>query len=143
MRLQFDWLSTGSEKSRAELWTFAAEVARRIVKREVKNIGYRNSADWYTEKAYDAVMYIMKRYGGSYVIKSNYISALKQAVIHALFYRTKAERCAKLATALMLQGVDERTAYQMAKKEMEGGKSDEGSREGQHAVQLCFDFGQG
>lgn len=120
LELQYEFLTTRSEKSKNDFWTFAVEIALKTVNGELKRKKLHASRDRRLEYAYDAVAYIMRRYkGGQYAVVSQYLSAIKWAVKHAIYYTTKTKLCEKMAMELMLSGVSEEKAFELSKQRLQ------------------------
>ncbi len=92
LNLQYEFLRTGSDGARREFFTMAYEVIHRIIWH------YAGRECWDEERRLDAASaafeYVFRRYtdGSGWHVGKNFISALKNGVRHALWYRTRKDR---------------------------------------------------
>lgn len=91
---QYLFLKTNDNKYYWELWLLVATVAERLIKNEMLKKGFSLAPDDLEEKKSMTCEYLLRRYKtrNGYYIKDNYISAIKDSVRHALYYRTEIER---------------------------------------------------
>ena len=91
LNYQYEFLVLGSKKAWDNLFILATKVAQRIVVKQVRNKHLAVDAIDIPEKVSVAVEYVMRRYknNSGWVVRDNYISAIKSGVIHALYYRKK------------------------------------------------------
>ncbi|MGP1459924.1 MAG: hypothetical protein ACTTKL_11580 [Treponema sp.] len=94
MNAQHDFLLFNSEKAWRELWTLTVTVAGRIISAERQKNKFYLSADEKADKQMEAAEYLLRRYRTrcGYFIRANFISAVKQSVYHALYYRNEGEK---------------------------------------------------
>lgn len=91
LNYQYEFLVLGSKKAWDNLFILATKVAQRIVVKQIKEKHLAIDVIDIPEKVSVAVVYIMRRYknDSGWVVRNNYISAIKSGVIHALYYRKK------------------------------------------------------
>ncbi len=117
---QARWLEDGDEGARASLWELALVVATRCCRSVFWKRRLRPGREVVEDCAMEAVLYLMGRYsspvtytraqdgrqvrfrdvyGWNYCVMRDYVSALAQAVRHAVDYRTKADRLVEFVPA--------------------------------------------
>lgn len=91
LNYQYEFLVLGNKKAWDNLFILATKVAQRIVVKQVRAKHLAVDAIDIPEKVSIAVEYVMRRYknNSGWVVRDNYISAIKSGVIHALYYRKK------------------------------------------------------
>ena len=91
LNYQHDWLLRNDEEAKTKLWVLAEKVALRMIKAQEKRKGFRLDPDRRRDKAMDALVYVFRRYRYGWYVTGAYLQAIKCGVIHALYYRTKAD----------------------------------------------------
>lgn len=91
---QREYLEDGNLESWARLWLLSYDICKNMIRGEQKRKGFRLSYDDFMDKSMEAVIYVLRRYHTrkGYRIKSNYISALKFGVRHALYHQTMEQK---------------------------------------------------
>lgn len=91
LNYQYEFLVLENKKAWDNLFILATKVAQRIVVKQVRAKHLAVDAIDIPEKVSIAVEYVMRRYknNSGWVVRDNYISAIKSGVIHALYYRKK------------------------------------------------------
>lgn len=91
LNYQHDWLANGDEKAKTRLWVLAEKVALRMIKAQEKRRGFRLDPEQRKDKAMDALVYVFRRYKYGWYVTGAFLQAIKCGVVHALYYRTKAD----------------------------------------------------
>ncbi len=117
MNAQYDFLLFNSAKAWRELWTLTLTVAGRIIETERKKNGFYLSADERADKQMEAAEYLLRRYRTryGYHVRRNFISAIKQSVYHALYYRSANDKAITFIALDTLEAV----AYKTSREEEE------------------------
>lgn len=89
LNCQHDWLVNGDKDAWAELWRLSEKVARRMVQSLGRKHGWRFTGEDLDDRVMVAIEYVLRRYRDGWYVKKAYLKALKEGVIHALWYRTK------------------------------------------------------
>lgn len=94
LNYQFLFLKKGDKNAWANLFILATEVAKRITTKAVREKHLPVDPIDIPEKVSIAVEYVLSRYAKNkgWYVKSNYLSAIKSGVVHALYYCTTIER---------------------------------------------------
>lgn len=94
LNYQFLFLKNGDKNAWAKLFILSTEVAKRITTKAVRDKRLPVDPIDMPEKVSIAVEYVLSRYAKKkgWYVKSNYLSAIKSGVIHALYYCTTIER---------------------------------------------------
>ena len=88
LNYQHDWLTNGDEKAWEKLWELARKVARRMIRAQQKKKGFRLDRLDEDDRVDTAVIYVLRRYRDGWWVRKAYLKAIKEGVVHALWYRT-------------------------------------------------------
>lgn len=91
LNYQHDWLTNGDEKAWEKLWVLARKVARRMIRAQARRKGFSLDRLDEDDRVDTAVCYVLRRYQDGWYVKKAYLKAIKEGVVHALWYRTKAD----------------------------------------------------
>ena len=91
LNYQHDWLEKQDEKAWENLWALAQKVARRMVSSLARKHGFRFTGDDIDDRVNIAVEYVLRRYQDGWWVRKAYLKALKEGVVHALWYRTMSD----------------------------------------------------
>ena len=91
LNYQHDWLENGDAGAWSRLWTLARKVARRMIRAQEKRKGFTLDRLDEDDRVDEAVCYVLRRYKDGWYVKKAYLKAIKEGVVHALWYRTKAD----------------------------------------------------
>lgn len=91
LNYQHDWLEKQDPKAWSRLWTLAQKVARRMIKAQVRRKGFYLDRLDEDDRVETAVCYVLRRYQTGWYVRKAYLTAIKEGVVHALWYRTKAD----------------------------------------------------
>lgn len=92
LNYQYDWLVHRNPEAWENLWLLSCAVARRMIMAMARKKGFHLSPGHLQDKVENAVIYILRRYDYGWYVKKAFLKAIKEAVVHALWYRTKAQR---------------------------------------------------
>lgn len=112
LNYQYDWLVHQDPEAWEKLWLLSCAVARRMITSMAKKKGFRLSAASLHDKVENAVIYVLRRYDYGWYVKKAYLKAIKEAVVHSLWYRTKAQRMETL--------MDDETISRIVQKDPDG-----------------------
>ncbi len=88
LNYQHDWLEKGDPEAWKDLWKLSHTVARRMIKALAKKTGFVLDRLSLESKVDDAVFYVLRRYREGWYVKRAYLRAIKEGVVHAMWYRT-------------------------------------------------------
>lgn len=91
LNFQYEWLEHGDERAWAQLWILAQKVARRMVQKAGARTGFRFTREDMEDRVMVAVEYVLRRYQAGWYVQRAYLKAIKEGVVHAMWYRTKAD----------------------------------------------------
>lgn len=91
LNYQHDWLANGDTGAWSNLWGLAQKVARRMIRAMGKRRGFTLTKLDEDDRVESAVCYVLRRYQDGWYVKKAYLKAIKEGVIHALWYRTLAD----------------------------------------------------
>ena len=78
-------------KDQQSLWMLARKVARRMIRAMEKKRGFTLDRLDEDDRVDSAVCYVLRRYQDGWYVKKAYLKAIKEGVVHALWYRTLAD----------------------------------------------------
>lgn len=92
--LQFDYLVFNDLQAWQKMWLITYKVAERLIVKYYKKHSIYFNKEQITERKLITCEYLLRRYkkGQNYYVKSNFISAIKDASKHALLYTTKLDK---------------------------------------------------
>ena len=92
--LQFDYLVFNDSEAWQKMWLITYKVAERLIVKYCKKHRIYFNNEQITERKLITCEYLLRRYkkGCNYYVRSNFISAIKDASKHALLYKTKLEK---------------------------------------------------
>lgn len=93
LNYQHDWLEKGDTGAWSRLWTLSRRVARRMIRAQARRKGFVLDRLDEDDRVETAVCYVLRRYQDGWYVKKAYLKAIKEGVVHALWYRTKADEC--------------------------------------------------
>lgn len=91
LNYQHDWLTFGDSRAWQNLWELARKVARRMIRAQARRKGFTLDRLDEDDRVDTAVYYVLRRYQDGWYVRKAYLRALKDGVVHALWYRTKAD----------------------------------------------------
>jgi hypothetical protein len=91
LNYQHDWLEKQDPKAWTKLWNLAQKVARRMIRAQARRRGFYLDELAVDDRTSDAVCYVLRRYQYGWYVKKAYLKAIKEGVVHALWYRTLAD----------------------------------------------------
>lgn len=92
LNYQYDWLVHKDPEAWEKLWLLSCTVAKRMIMAMARKKGFSLSQEHLQDKVENAVIYILRRYDYGWYVKKAFLKAIKEAVVHSLWYRTKAQR---------------------------------------------------
>lgn len=113
LNYQYDWLVNKDQKAWEALWILSRKMARKFVLTFAKKKGLKLDLLTVEDKTDEAVVYILRRYQRGWYVRRAYCTAIKEAVVHALFHRTKARQLEVF--------MDDETIARLQKEPAEGG----------------------
>ena len=91
LNYQHDWLEKNDTGAWSRLWVLARKVARRMIRAMEKKRGFTLDRLDEDDRVDTAVCYVLRRYQDGWYVKKAYLKAIKEGVVHALWYRTMAD----------------------------------------------------
>ena len=91
LNYQHDWLANGDTGAWSRLWVLARKVARRMIRAQERRKGFSLDRLDEDDRVDSAVCYVLRRYQDGWYVKKAYLKAIKEGVVHALWYRTLAD----------------------------------------------------
>lgn len=90
---QYRYLVLHDNTAYASMWTEGVEIAKKFIRKERGQKGFRLDHDEVMDKAIDAVEYVLRRFkrNSDYYIKDSFTSELYFGVIHALYHQTQSQ----------------------------------------------------
>lgn len=92
--LQKKYIETKSDAVYWELWQRTAIVAKRIIIKIIRAKGLIWADDEINDKVSETCLYLLRRYKTrpNYYVKINFIKAIKESAIHAVFYQNSFDK---------------------------------------------------
>ena len=112
LNYQYDWLVHRNPEAWEKLWLLSCTVARRMITAMARKKGFKLSEATLHDKVENAVIYVLRRYDYGWYVRKAYLKAIKEAVVHSLWYRTKAQRMETI--------MDDETISRLVQKEPDG-----------------------
>ena len=91
LNYQHDWLIKQDPEAWRKLWNLARKVARRMIQGQEHRKGFALDRFALEDRVDTAVTYVLRRYQSGWYVQRAYLKAIKEGVIHALWYRTMAD----------------------------------------------------
>lgn len=91
LNYQHDWLKHGDAEAWKNLWELSQVVARRMIRAQERKRGFVLCHATRQDRVETAVEYVLRRYRNGWYVRKAFLKAIKEGVIHALWYRTKAD----------------------------------------------------
>lgn len=92
LNYQYEWLMHQDPEAWEDLWLLACKIARRMIIALARKKGFRLGYYTLQDKVETAVEYVLRRYDYGWYVKKAFLKAIKEGVVHSLWYRTKAQR---------------------------------------------------
>ena len=115
LNYQHDWLVHRNPEAWEKLWLLSCTVARRMITAMARKKGFKLSEATLHDKVENAVIYVLRRYDYGWYVRKAYLKAIKEAVVHSLWYRTKAQRMETI--------MDDETISRLVRKDQDDGEN--------------------
>lgn len=126
INIQYEYLTTGSEKSWADLWKLSLDLSGRLLTDYCRKKKLSMRSDKFNEIKIEAVTRVLARFKNEkrpgYFIRSSFAYEIRMALVQVIHSETKAQRCYKIAVSKYAKDMPMDEALFRAKEQMRSEK---------------------